>query len=52
MRWPLAEELRRQVDVECSGPGCPDAMEILELMRDDIPQLNEARAAVMGAARD
>ena len=52
MRWPLAEELRRQVDVECSGPGCPDAMEILELMRDDIPRLNEARAAVMGAARD
>jgi hypothetical protein len=52
MRWPLAEELRRQVDVECSGPGCPDAVEILELMRDDIPRLNEARAAVMGAARD
>jgi hypothetical protein len=52
MRWPLAEELRRQVDVECSGPGCPDAMEILELIRDDIPRLNEARAAVMGAARD
>jgi hypothetical protein len=52
MRWPLAEELRRQVDFECSGPGCPDATEILELMRDDIPRLNEARAAVMGAARD
>ena len=52
MRWPLAEELRRQVDVECSGPGCPGATEILELMRDDIPRLNEARAAVMGAARD
>ena len=52
MRWPLAEELRRQVDVECSGPECPDATEILELMRDDIPRLNEARGAVMGAARD
>jgi hypothetical protein len=52
MRWPLAEELRRQVDVECSGRGCPDATEILELLRDDIPRLNEARAAVMGAARD
>jgi hypothetical protein len=52
MRWPLAEELRRQVDHECSGPGCPDATEILELMRDDIPRLNEARAAVMGAARN
>jgi MgsA AAA+ ATPase C terminal len=52
MRWPLAEELRRQVNVECSGRGCPDATEILELLRDDIPRLNEARAAVMGAARN
>jgi hypothetical protein len=50
MRWPLAEELRRQVDVECSGPGCPDATEILELMRGDIPRLNEARVAVDGSA--
>ena len=52
MRWPLADELRRQVDVECSGPECPDATEILELMRADIPRLNEARAAVMEAPRD
>jgi hypothetical protein len=51
MRWPLAEKLRRQVDLEYSGRGCPDATEILELLRDDIPRLNEARAAVMGAAR-
>ena len=34
LRWPLADELRRQTDVECSGPECPDATEILELMRD------------------
>ena len=52
MRWPLADQLRRQTDVECSGRGCPDATEILELLRDDIPRLNEARAAVMGAARN
>jgi hypothetical protein len=52
MRWPLADELRRQVDFECSGPSCPDVTEILELMRDDIPRLNDARAAVMVAARD
>jgi MgsA AAA+ ATPase C terminal len=52
MRWPLAEELCRQVDVECTGPGCPDATEILELMRDDIPRLNKVRAAVMGATRE
>jgi hypothetical protein len=52
MRWPMAEELRRQVDVECSGQECPNAMEIVELMRDDIPRLNEARAVVMGATWD
>jgi hypothetical protein len=52
VRWPLGEELRRQVDVECSGPECSDATEILELVRNDIPRLNDARAAVMVAARD
>jgi hypothetical protein len=52
MRWPLANELRRQVDFECSGADCQGATEILELLRDDIPRLNEARAAVMGAARN
>jgi hypothetical protein len=45
MRWPLADELRRQVDVECSSPKCSDASEILELVRADLPLLNEARAA-------
>jgi hypothetical protein len=43
MRWPLAKELRRQVDVECSGPACPDVTEILDLMQADLPLLNEAR---------
>jgi hypothetical protein len=51
MRWPLANELRRQVDYECSGRDCTDAAEILGLMADDIPLLNEARAAVMGMPR-
>jgi hypothetical protein len=51
MRWPLGDELRRQVDYECSGRDCPDAAEILGLMRDDIPLLNEVRVAVMGAPR-
>jgi hypothetical protein len=51
MRWPLAGELRRQVDVECSGPECPDATEILELVRDDIPLLNDARVAAMRIPR-
>ena len=48
MRWPLADELRRQVDIECSGADCPDVTEILELTRADLPLLNEARAAVTG----
>jgi hypothetical protein len=50
MRWPLADELRRQADFECSGPACPDATEILELMRADLPLLNEARSAVVAAS--
>jgi hypothetical protein len=51
MRWPLGHELRRQVDIECSGPDCPDATEIVGLMRADLPLLNEARAAVAGSFR-
>jgi hypothetical protein len=49
MPWPLADELRRQADVECSGPEHPDATEILNLMRGDLSLLNEARVAVMGS---
>jgi hypothetical protein len=49
MRWPLANELRRQADFECSYPDTSDDTEILDLMRDDLPLLNKARAAVMGA---
>jgi len=51
LRWPLADELRRQCDVGCSGSDCPDAAEILDLMRIDLPLLNEARAAVAGSFR-
>jgi len=36
------------VDIECNGPHCPDATEILELMRSDIPMLNGVRAELMG----
>jgi hypothetical protein len=50
-QWPLGEELRRQVDVECSGPDCLDATEILDLLRNDAPLLNEARAAGARAPR-
>ena len=45
-RWPIGDELRRLVDVECHGPSCSDATEILQLMRNDIGLLNEERAHV------
>jgi hypothetical protein len=44
--WPTATELRRQVDVECHGSHCPDATEILRLMRGDMALLNEVRGHV------
>ena len=44
MEWPLAIKLRRMADIECHGPHCADATEILALLRDDIPLLNEVRA--------
>lgn len=44
MRWELADELRRRVDLECSGPECSDATEIIELVRTDLPILNSIRA--------
>jgi hypothetical protein len=44
LRWPLAEELRHLADRYCQGPHLPDAIEGLELLRADIPLLNEVRA--------
>ena len=48
LRWPLADELRRQGDVECSYPDSTDDTEILGLTRTDVPILDEVRAAVAG----
>jgi hypothetical protein len=45
-RWPGGDELRRLVDIECHGPTCSDATEILQLMRNDIGLLNEERSHV------
>jgi hypothetical protein len=45
-RWPTGDELRRHVDIECHGPSCSDATEILQLMRNDIGLLNEERSHV------
>ncbi|MHC2795516.1 hypothetical protein ACVINZ_004528 [Mesorhizobium jarvisii] len=46
-RWPLADELRRSWAIECQGPHCTDATEIIALLRADIPLLNEERGHVL-----
>lgn len=46
LRWSVGDELRHQVDVECQGLHCPDASHVLDLMRADLPLLNEVRAHV------
>ncbi len=51
LRWPLGDRLRWEADIECSGPECRDASDILDLVREDIPRLNEARAEVIGHTR-
>jgi hypothetical protein len=33
LRWKTADDLRRMVDIECNGPHCRDATEILQLMK-------------------
>lgn len=48
LRWPTGDQLRRLVDLECNGPHCLDATEVLDLMRADIPELNRVRAGVLG----
>lgn len=47
-RWPQADELRRLVDFECHGPHCLDATEVLDLMRADLPALDEVRFQLNG----
>jgi len=51
LRWKTADELRRMVDIECNGPHCLDATEILQLMRSDIPALNDVRGALVGGGK-
>jgi hypothetical protein len=51
LHWPLADELRRQADVECSYPDSRDDTEILGLTQADLPILDEVRAAVAESPR-
>ena len=41
--WSMGELLRQCAEFECQGPWCPDAREIIALMRADLPLLNEVR---------
>jgi hypothetical protein len=43
LSWPLADFLRHAAEVKCHGRHCLDATEVLELMRAELPLLEEAR---------
>jgi hypothetical protein len=45
-RWPLAEQLREDAETKIHGPLCPDATDILALLKADLALLNEVRANV------
>ncbi|MGA2492884.1 MAG: hypothetical protein ABSF67_08005 [Roseiarcus sp.] len=48
LRWRLADELQRQVGFECVGLEDRKAIEIADLVRPDIPILNDVRAEPHG----
>lgn len=48
VRWRCGDQLREQYEVLCAGPECPDATEIMTLVRADIPALNAIRAELNG----
>lgn len=47
LNWPLADRLREEVDAFCAGPGCCDVSDLLELVRLDLPRLNEVRVQLL-----
>lgn len=46
-RWPVGDELRRSWEIECQGPHCSNASEIISMLRADISILNEERQHVL-----
>jgi hypothetical protein len=50
LRWETGDQLRRMVNIECNGSHCPDASEILQLMKADIPALNGVRLRLNGGS--
>ena len=45
--WSVADELRSQADLECHGFGTGAVGNALEMLRDDLPKLNEERRHVV-----
>lgn len=46
LRWEAGDTLRRMADFECQGLKPDDAAEVISLLRQDLPKLNEARRHV------
>lgn len=46
-RWPLGDDLRRIWEIECQGPHCLNATEIISRLRADIFLLNNERQDVL-----
>lgn len=45
-RWSVADQLRRQFEIECHSPYCINASELIDQLRTDLPLLNEVRRHV------
>jgi hypothetical protein len=49
LRWETGDTLRRMADFECQGLEPDDVAEVMHLLRQDLPKLNEARRHVTGS---
>lgn len=49
LRWETGDTLRRMADFECQGLKPDDVAEAMQLLRQDLPKLNEARRHVTGS---
>jgi hypothetical protein len=47
LQWPLGQQLRQMMEIEANGFGITDASEVLDLLRNDLPILNEERTNVL-----
>jgi hypothetical protein len=47
LRWPLADRLRETADLECHGVDREGALQVSDLLRNELPQLNDERRHVV-----